>query len=297
MHLIEGLHLPISFSNKLAAAFATSQLCVGIDPHESLLIEAGLEISPVGLETFSRTLLEQAVGRAKIVKPQVSFFERFGAAGFQVLEKLCSEATEVGMLVIADAKRGDIGTTMAAYGAAWLGQSAPFLVDALTVSPYLGFDSLHEIAALATERSKAIFVLCATSNVEAYKLQTARVSSQSLAASIWQDVEKLNQVISASANGFGNIGTVIGATVDFAKLGLPLQDSHLGSNEGPAVSTPILAPGFGAQGAKLSQAGDIFGRYAPQTIFSASRSLLETGLTNAGCAIDAANAELGSLHD
>ena len=292
----ERLLLPISFSSKLTAAFATSQLCVGIDPHESSLIEAGLEISPQGLETFSRTLLAQSVGRAKIVKPQVSFFERFGSAGFMVLEKLCREATEAGMLVIADAKRGDIGTTMAAYGSAWLGQAAPFLVDALTVSPYLGFDSLHEIAALASERGKAIIVLCATSNPEATKIQSAQIADQTVAATIWQDIAKLNRVISASANGFGNIGAVIGATVNLSAVGLGAEVLD-NSSSSAAVMTPVLAPGFGFQGAKLSQAREIFGALAPQTMFSVSRSLLEFGLENAGRAIDAANAELGSKHD
>ncbi len=292
----ERPHLPISFSNKLTTAFATSQLCVGIDPHESLLAEAGLENSPAGLETFARTLLEQSVGRAKIVKPQVSFFERFGSAGFAALENLCREATDAGMLVIADAKRGDIGTTMSAYGAAWLGQSAPFIVDALTVSPYLGFDSLHEIAALATERSKAIIVLCATSNPEATRMQSAQIGEQTIAASIWGDIEKLNQVISPNANGFGNIGAVVGATVNLNALGL--TDAAMGDSESNgAVRTPILAPGFGAQGAKLAEAKAIFGNWVDQTMFSVSRSLLEYGLSNVGRAIDAANAELGSIHD
>ncbi len=286
--------MPINFSNKLTAAFATSQLCVGIDPHESLLIEAGLEISPNGLETFAMTLLEQSVGRTKIVKPQVSFFERFGSAGFAVLEKLCREATEAEMLVIADAKRGDIGSTMAAYGAAWLGKAAPFMVDALTVSPYLGFDSLHEIASLAAGRSKAVIVLCATSNPEATKLQSAAIGETTVANSIWRDIEQLNQVISPTANGFGTLGAVIGATVNLSKFGLSADASVSATSQ---VKTAILAPGFGAQGAKLSEAREIFGDLAHQTIFSVSRSLLELGLENAGRAIDAANAELGSKHD
>jgi len=155
---------------------------------------------------------------------------------------------------------------------------------------------LHEIAALASERGKAIIVLCATSNPEATKIQSAQIADQTVAATIWQDIAKLNRVISASANGFGNIGAVIGATVNLSAVGLGAEVLD-NSSSSAAVMTPVLAPGFGFQGAKLSQAREIFGALAPQTMFSVSRSLLEFGLENAGRAIDAANAELGSKHD
>ena len=126
------------FGARLAAAMADrGALCLGIDPHPELLRAWGLPVDPEGLTAFCDVCVEAFAGFA-VVKPQVAFFESYGSAGYSVLETVIAELQDAGVLVLADAKRGDIGTTMAAYAAAWVGDS-PLSCDAVTASPYLGF--------------------------------------------------------------------------------------------------------------------------------------------------------------
>lgn len=187
--------LPTSFGSKLQTAFSSyGQLCVGIDPHASLLEEWGLADDASGLEFFANAALDSAVGTVGIVKPQVSFFERHGSKGFSILEKLAERASQTDVLVIMDAKRGDIGTTMDAYFDAWLGQNAPFISDALTVSPYLGFGSLEDTLSGALDRGKGVFVLAATSNPEGSSVQRATIGNKTLAKQIWDSLCEINSV-------------------------------------------------------------------------------------------------------
>ncbi len=281
--------MPSSFGVRLADAFvAHGQLCVGIDPHSALLEEWGLTEDVAGLESFTNTVIDESAGRVGIIKPQVSFFERFGSKGFAVLEAACERATQAGLLVIMDIKRGDIGSTMDGYFSAWLGQSAPFVCDAVTVSPYLGFDSLKPFMAAATERGKGVFVLAATSNPEAAVLQQALVSEDtSVAASIWQGLGSVNDITALPGQSIGNFGAVLGATLNLNRFGLGSV-----TNTAQPVATPILAPGFGAQGARLVDAGRLFGVAAHQTIASVSRSVLQAGPLGLDNAIDQAKTEL-----
>lgn len=246
---------------------------MGIDPHAELLEENGFEQSSQGLREFSFALLEELSGQVGIIKPQVSFFERFGSAGFAILEELCAEAISRGFLVIADAKRGDIGTTMAAYASAWLDKAAPFMVDALTVSPYLGVGSLAPTVSRAAERGKGLFVLCATSNSEGKGLQGAKIGEATVAANVAREVALLNKIATQSRSRFGNIGLVIGATVDVNEFGITSVNSNLESG-----LAPILAPGFGAQGASLADAKKLYGSNATNVIYTISRSALREGL-------------------
>jgi len=295
--------LPSSFGHRLAETFAAKgQLCVGIDPHAALLEEWGLSDDVRGLETFSKTVLEASVGRVGIIKPQVSFFERFGSRGFAVLEQLGEQARDAGLLVIMDAKRGDIGTTMEAYFEAWLGKSAPFYSDALTLSPYLGLGSLKPTMAAAFERGKGVFVLAATSNPEGAVLQTAAVDGVSgiddegnpiqaepipVAAAIWAGLSQINSVTAGAGELIGSAGAVLGATLNLNKFGLGSVTTLP-----ETVHTPILAPGFGAQGARLADAGRLFGVAAGQIIANVGRSVLAGGPHSVAAAIDEANAEL-----
>jgi len=295
--------LPSSFGHRLGAAFAThGQLCVGVDPHAALLEEWGLPDDPRGLETFAKTVVQAAAGRVGIIKPQVSFFERFGSRGFAVLEELGEQAREAGLLVIMDAKRGDIGSTMEAYFDAWLGKSAPFYSDALTVSPYLGLASLMPTMASAFERGKGIFVLSATSNPEGATLQNAQVEgvagidadgnpipadSMSVASAIWAGLQQINSVTTGAGELMGSAGAVLGATLNLNRFGM----GHI-TTLPQEVHTPILAPGFGAQGARLADAGRLFGVAAGQVIATVSRSVLSAGPDGVADAIDAAKAEL-----
>ena len=262
--------MPNSFGTKLAKAFDQhGQLCVGIDPHQSLLEEWGLPDTAQGLNTFAQKIVEASVGRVGIVKPQVSFFERFGSAGYKVLEDLCESISAAKLLNIIDVKRGDIGTTMEAYFQAWLGKNAPFLCDAMTVSPYLGFDSLKPIMAEATELGKGLFVLSATSNVEAAKLQQAKLAvGDTVASSIYQQLGDINVITAGAGDRFGSFGAVIGATLNLNRFEL----AEILANK-QKIATPILAPGFGAQGARLQDAGRLFQASASQVIASVSRSV------------------------
>lgn len=241
-------------------------LCVGIDPHEALLRAWGMDATPAGAREFGLRTVEAAAGRVGIVKPQVAFFERYGAAGFAALEDVIAAARAAGLIVIADAKRGDIGTTMDGYAAAWLAPGAPLESDALTLSPYLGTDSLNAAFSAATAHEKGVFVLAATSNPEASALQRARVDDEeSVAERVAHDVAARNI---GAPGSLGPIGLVVGATVDRRAYGL--SDIVL-------AGTPILAPGFGAQGAEPDDLGRLFGYVASQVVASESRSILSAG--------------------
>jgi orotidine-5'-phosphate decarboxylase len=269
------------FGKLLLESFeARGQLCVGIDPHASLLQSWGLPDSASGVREFSLRVIEAASTRVGVIKPQVSFFERFGAAGFQVLAEVTNQAKAAGLLVIADAKRGDIGTTMDAYLEAWFGESSGLYADALTVSPYLGLGSISSGFEKWSNSGKGIFSLVATSNPEGETVQLASLGGKSLAVSQLQQLANLN----GFADSLGSYGAVIGATLDFDRFGISLVPSNV----------PILAPGFGAQGAELSQAKRIFAGLSGQVCFSVSRSVLIAGKDGIGSAIDSANSELRS---
>ena len=280
--------MPTSFGVKLSESFKKyGQLCIGIDPHASLLSGWGLEDNVQGLESFTNSVLDSAVGRVGIIKPQVSFFERHGSRGFAALEKLAERAAQTDLLVIMDAKRGDIGTTMDAYFDAWLGQNAPFVSDALTVSPYLGFGSLKDTLSGALERGKGVFVLAATSNPEGASVQRASLGEKTLAKSIWDSLSEINAVTAAGKAKLGSFGAVLGATLSLQSFGLgAVLDGQSNS------ATPILAPGFGAQGAELSASKQLFGAGAAQVIHSVSRSVLQAGATVLAKSIESAKAEL-----
>lgn len=241
-------------------------LCVGIDPHEALLRAWGMDATAAGAREFGLRTVEAAAGRVGIVKPQVAFYERYGAAGFAALEDVIAAARAAGLIVIADAKRGDIGTTMDGYAAAWLAPGAPLESDALTLSPYLGTDSLNAAFSAATAHEKGVFVLAATSNPEASALQRARVDDEeSVAERVAHDVAARNI---GAPGSLGPIGLVVGATVDRRAYGL--SDIVL-------AGTPILAPGFGAQGAEPDDLGRLFGYVSSQVVASESRSILSAG--------------------
>lgn len=261
-----------SFGARLRRALdARGPLCVGIDPHEALLDAWGLPQTAEGVRSFGLTTVEAAAGRVGVVKPQVSFFERFGYRGFAALEDVMSAARAAGLLVVADAKRGDIGTTMAGYAQAWLEPGAPLEADALTISPYLGGGSLAEAITRALPAGKGVFVLAATSNPEGAPVQQALVPpslatapGETVALRITRDVTAYD----APEGGLGSVGLVIGATID--RSGFALDDDTL-------RTVPLLAPGFGAQGATPADLRARFGTLAGNVLASESRSILSAG--------------------
>ncbi|GAA1695194.1 orotidine-5'-phosphate decarboxylase [Microcella alkalica] len=266
-----------------AATDARGPLCVGIDPHAALLRTWGLPDTAAGAREFALAVVEAAAPRVGIIKPQAAFFERFGSAGIAVLEEVILAARSAGLLVIADAKRGDIGSTAEGYAAAWLASGAPLESDALTVAPYLGLGALDPLIRIAQESGNGVFALASTSNPEGVALQSARsTDGTTVAATIAREAAERNAA-AAEAGEWGDVGVVIGATRSLAVSGIATAC---------LAATPILAPGFGAQGAQLGDIAAIFGEAAATVIPSVSRSVLEAGRAGLAAAIDAHRAEV-----
>ncbi|MFU8947998.1 orotidine-5'-phosphate decarboxylase [Mycetocola zhadangensis] len=257
-----------TFGERLERVFAEhGRLCVGIDPHAWLLSEWGLPDTAAGTRDFGLRVLDAVEGNAGIVKPQVAFFERFGSAGFAALEDVLASARARGILVIADGKRGDLGTSVEAYGQAWLTPGSPLEADALTVSAYQGVGSLAAPSALAESAGKGLFVLAATSNPEGSALQQARTATgTTVARTILDEVNAWNTEHSTA--GLGSIGVVIGATLTLADFDLDIA---------PVPAPPVLAPGFGHQGASVPDMRSIYGALSNGVIVSESRSVLGAG--------------------
>ncbi|WP_129339658.1 orotidine-5'-phosphate decarboxylase [Cellulomonas endophytica] len=265
---------PAPFGARLAAAVgAHGPLCVGIDPHPGLLAAWGLADDAAGLRTFVQRVLEAVAGHVAAVKPQSALFERHGAAGVAVLEEVVAAGREAGTLVVVDAKRGDIGSTMAGYADAYLRDGSPLAGDALTVSPYLGFGSLAPAVEAALATGRGLFVLALTSNPEGAAVQHARdASGRAVAATVAAEAAALNAAELAAAgtpDGTGSVGLVVGATVGDApaRLGLDLA----------AVRGPLLAPGVGAQGAGPAELAAVFGDARRHVLASSSRGVLAAG--------------------
>ncbi|RGD58606.1 orotidine-5'-phosphate decarboxylase [Kitasatospora xanthocidica] len=250
------------FGARLRQALDTrGQLCVGIDPHASLLAAWGLGDDLAGLESFSRTVVEALADRVAVLKPQAAFFERFGSRGVAVLERTVEEARAAGALVLMDAKRGDIGSTMAAYAEAFLSPGSPLFSDAVTVSPYLGFGSLRPALDLAREQGCGVFALALTSNPEGAEVQRAvGADGEPVAASVLRQLAAENE----GAAPLGSFGAVVGATL--ADAGVDL-----------AINGPLLAPGIGAQGATMADLPRVFGASVMNVVPSVSRDVLKHG--------------------
>ncbi|MER6503782.1 orotidine-5'-phosphate decarboxylase [Streptomyces sp. NPDC001455] len=258
---------PEPFGARLRHAMDTrGPLCVGIDPHASLLTAWGLGDDVAGLERFTRTVVEALADRVAVLKPQSAFFERFGSRGIAVLEKAVEEARAAGALVLMDAKRGDIGSTMGAYAATYLDPGSPLFSDAVTVSPYLGFGSLRPALDAAVLSGSGVFVLALTSNPEGAEVQRATAADGRPLAQVMLDhLAAENE----GARPLGSVGAVVGATLGDAGVDL-------------AVNGPLLAPGIGAQGATPADLPGVFGDAVGNVLPSVSRGVLSRGPHAAG---------------
>ncbi len=277
-----------SFGSRLGRAMAErGPLCVGIDPHPALLQRWGLNDDAAGLERFSLTVLEAVGSLAAAVKPQVALYERHGSAGMAVLERTLAASAEAGVLSIADAKRGDIGSTMAAYADAWLRDGSALAADSVTLSPYLGFESLRPALDLAAEAGRGVFVLALTSNPEGASVQhVGGADSVARRIALAAAAENARYGVANGGGKLGSVGLVVGATVGsaLADLGLDLA----------AVRGPILAPGLGAQGATAADLRRTFGNAYAQVLGTSSRDILAAGPEPAGLR-DAAQRTLDGL--
>ena len=293
----------------VAAVSRTGPLCVGIDPSQALLEAWGLADDADGCRAFGERCVEALTGAVAAVKAQVAFFERHGAAGMAALEHVLSCAREAGLLAIADAKRGDVGSTAEAYAAAWFESS--LAGDAVTATAYVGLGALSPMVDAARRTGRGLLVLVASSNPEGRRLQQARTcDGRSVEEALLAEIAEANEAELAAAAGgsvaarsVGSIGAVVGATRTSAPpattpAGKPAADATwaVGTTSGRG-STPrdetaggpsagsiaslggvILAPGLGAQGATVRDVGELFARCPPGTVLpSASRTLLAAG--------------------
>ena len=160
-----------------AAVARAGPLCAGIDPSGALLDRWGLPDSADGLRSFGLSCVEAFAGTVPVIKPQVAFFERWGSAGIGALESVIVAAREAGLLVIADAKRGDIGSTMEAYASAWLDPASPLAADAVTLVPYLGIGALRPAIDLAAASGRGAIVVVRSSNPEGRSIQEATTAA------------------------------------------------------------------------------------------------------------------------
>jgi orotidine-5'-phosphate decarboxylase len=272
----QGLREP--FGERLTGAVAVrGPLCVGIDPHPGLLDAWGLPDDAGGLETFAMTAVEALGNSVAVLKPQVAFFERHGSRGISVLERVLDAAREAGALTIADAKRGDIGSTMAAYADTFLGEGSPLAADAVTLSPYLGFGSLAPALTVARATGRGVFVLALTSNPEGAQVQHATGRDGRSVAGAVLDAARAENAGRAGAR-WGPVGVVVGATVgDVRAVAGDLR-----------VGGPILAPGLGAQGASPADLARVFGPALADVLATTSREVLAAGAGVSGRARGAA---------
>ena len=272
-----------TFGDRLAKAMAErGPLCVGIDPHPNLLEQWGLEDSAAGLAAFTEAVYEGCAPFAAALKPQVALFERHGSAGLAVLEALFARAAADGVLIVADAKRGDIGSTMKAYADAWLGSSSPLGTDSVTLSPYLGFESLRPALDLADENDRGTFVLALTSNPEGKSVQHVGASESGYSGESGGAVAKRIIAAATAENAsrqweqMGPCGLVVGATVGQALVDLGIDLS--------VFNGPILSPGYGAQGASAADLYRVFAGVESQVLVNSSRGVLAAGPSVEGLA-------------
>jgi orotidine-5'-phosphate decarboxylase len=253
------------FGARLHDAMTTrGRLCVGIDPHSSLLHDWGLDDDVAGLERFALTVVEAVAPHVSVVKPQSAFYERFGSRGVAVLERVIAESRAAGALVLLDVKRGDIGSTSQAYADAYLDPASPLASDAITASPFLGFGSIDPMIETARRHDAGVFVLALTSNKEGPEVQHARTGPSgeggTVAGAVLANLAHLN----ADATPLGDFGAVIGATIG-------------STDERVDFNGPVLAPGYGAQGGTVADLRRIFGAAARNVLPSSSRDVLAAG--------------------
>lgn len=241
------------------------RICLGVDPHSALLEAWGLSESGADLYAFGEAVLQSYdESLVAALKPQSAFFESSGSRGIKALEDLLASANSRQVPTILDVKRGDIGSTMHGYAKAYLSEDSPLKADAVTISPFLGVESLEDMARYALENGRGIFVLCLTSNPESYGIQHAKTP-----AGISVAKEIFDWALDFNARFEPTVGLVVGATIGDGALeaGIDLE----------TFNAPILAPGVGAQGAGAKEIRALFGQGAQGVLPSVSRAILKAG--------------------
>ncbi len=279
-----------NFADRLNEAVAgkNSRLVVGIDPNPELLPPAaeGKSIHE-RVDYFGRRIIEAVCEEAAAVKFQSAFYELLGSSGVTTLEKHLAYAGDIGLLTILDAKRGDIGHTAGAYAAAYLGPDAPFAADALTVSPYLGKDSIGPFVETAKEAGRGLFVLVKTSNPGSKDFQDLiTTDGKTLYLKVAEVVAELGKADLGDC-GYSSVGAVCGAT--YPELLAELRDAM------PAQI--FLIPGVGAQGGSVESLGPAFDDQGFGALVVAARSIIYAYRERAGDYADAARGAAAALRE
>ncbi len=251
---------------------------IGIDPRWELLpmpIRTAAENKTTdrikrdawAFEAFAKQLIDIVSPLVPAIKPQIAFFEQLGVPGFTALHSVMKYARQAGLIVIADAKRCDIGSTAEAYADAWLAGEDPdgaaWPADALTINPYLGTDSLQPFVDLAQRRGAGLYVLVRTSNPGAAEFQDRISDEQPLFEVVAQTVQRLSENTRLPNSTFGCVGAVVGAT-------WPTQLQHL-RRQMPSV--PLLIPGYGAQGGTSADTAGAFNADGHGAVINSSRGI------------------------
>jgi orotidine-5'-phosphate decarboxylase len=267
------------YTDRLHAAIADRKTpaLVGLDPRldqlpDSIVAAArsrttnDVDAAASAFDEFCSRIIDVVAPLVPAVKPQAAFFEQFGPAGCKALQTVIRKARNAGLIVICDAKRGDIGSTAEAYANAYLAGSDPdsaiWAADALTVNPYLGKDTLEPFVRVAVERGAGLYVLVRTSNPGAATFQDRETNGQKLYQCVAEVVESFN-VESAGECGYGPIGAVVGATY-------PAELTEL---RAAMPTTPLLVPGFGSQGAGASEVAGGFDANGFGALINSSRGI------------------------
>lgn len=245
------------FGDRLAVAVARrrSQIVLGLDPDPARVPDGA-----AGAERFCLAVIARAADACVAAKPQLACFERFGADGWRAFETVVAAAADAGLVVIADAKRGDIDATARAYADAFLRDP----VDALTVNPMLGSDALAPFVDAAAGGGRGLFVLVRTSNPGAADLEDLQLADGRLWHEAVADLVAATGRASVGEAGLSSIGAVVGATVPRRLAALRERMPH----------QVFLLPGVGAQGGRPEELGPAFGGRAAGALVSASRSII-----------------------
>jgi orotidine-5'-phosphate decarboxylase len=227
-------------------------LCVGLDPHLAAIpplfrrgsMASGDPETVEAVEAFLEAVLDRIEGRVAIVKPQIAFFEQLGWRGLRALEGLCARGRRAGLLVLLDAKRGDIGSTAEGYAGAYLAKDATMPVDAMTLNPYLGFDTLEPFTRAARVAGRGLFVLVKTSNPGSGDLQDREIDGEPLFGRVADGLARTEQELLGTETGWSSLGVVCGAT---------WPDQARRVREALPHSL-FLVPGYGVQGGSAEAA-------------------------------------------
>lgn len=250
------------FADRLTIAIQSkSPVCVGLDPVLDKLPE-GISRDAAGVLAFGKAIIDATKNIAAICKPQMAYYEVLGWEGMKVFFETCTYAQEQGLMVIADGKRGDIGSTCEAYADAYLFAGSP--IDALTVNPYLGSDGINPFIERAVKNDKGIFVLVKTSNPSSGELQDLPIGDEVVHEHMAQLTESWAAQCIGPATNLSCVGAVVGATYPEELKYLRTLMPHV----------PFLIPGYGAQG---GTADDVKYGFLPDgtgAIVNASRSII-----------------------